>query len=51
MFADADLKINKPEIKINIDRQKAALMGVSIEEVARTLQLSLWATLCLFPAQ
>ncbi|EEI94074.1 RND transporter, HAE1 family [Sphingobacterium spiritivorum ATCC 33300] len=41
MFADADLKINKPEIKINIDRQKAALMGVSIEEVARTLQLSL----------
>lgn len=41
MFADADLKINKPEIKINIDRQKAALMGVSIEEVARTLQLAL----------
>lgn len=41
VFADADLKINKPEIKINIDRQKAALMGVSIEEVARTLQLSL----------
>ncbi|MCT4190085.1 efflux RND transporter permease subunit [Elizabethkingia anophelis] len=41
MFADSDLKINKPEIKINIDRQKAALMGISIEEVARTLQLSL----------
>lgn len=41
MFADADLKINKPEVKINIDREKAALMGVSIEEVARTLQLSL----------
>ncbi len=41
MFADADLKINKPEIKINIDRQKAALMGVSMEEVARTLQLAL----------
>ncbi|QQT26899.1 efflux RND transporter permease subunit [Sphingobacterium spiritivorum] len=41
MFADADLKINKPEIKINVDRQKAALMGVSIEEVVRTLQLSL----------
>jgi multidrug efflux pump len=40
MFIDADLKINKPELKINIDRQKAALMGVSIEEVARTLQLS-----------
>ncbi|MDX3917431.1 MULTISPECIES: efflux RND transporter permease subunit [Olivibacter] len=41
MFADADLKINKPEVKISIDREKAALMGVSIEEVARTLQLSL----------
>lgn len=41
MFADADLKINKPEVKINIDREKAALMGVSIEEVARTLQLAL----------
>lgn len=41
MFVDSDLKINKPELKINIDRQKAALMGVSIQEVARTLQLSL----------
>lgn len=41
MFVDADLKINKPEIKINIDREKAALMGVSMEEVARTLQLAL----------
>ncbi|ULQ55663.1 efflux RND transporter permease subunit [Flavihumibacter rivuli] len=40
MFADADLKINKPELKINIDRKKAALMGVSIQEVARALQLS-----------
>lgn len=40
MFIDADLKINKPEVKINIDRQKAALMGVSMEEVAHTLQLS-----------
>ena len=40
MFVDADLKINKPEVKINIDRKKAALMGVSIEEVARTMQLA-----------
>lgn len=40
MFVDADLKINKPEVKINIDRKKAALMGVSIQEVARALQLS-----------
>lgn len=40
MFADADLKINKPEIRINIDRQKAALMGVSIQEVAKAMQLA-----------
>lgn len=40
MFVDADLKINKPELKINIDRKKAALVGVSIQEVARALQLS-----------
>ena len=40
MFVDSDLKINKPELTINIDRQKAALMGVSIQEVARALQLS-----------
>lgn len=41
LFVDSDLKINKPELKINIDRQKAALMGVSIQEVSRALQLSL----------
>ncbi|WP_290790882.1 efflux RND transporter permease subunit [Flavihumibacter sp. UBA7668] len=40
MFVDADLKINKPELTINIDRKKAALIGVSIQEVARALQLS-----------
>lgn len=40
MFVDSDLKINKPEITIDIDRKKAALMGVSIQEVARALQLS-----------
>lgn len=39
-FVDSDLKMNKPEVKIRIDRKKAALMGVSIEEVARGLQLS-----------
>jgi multidrug efflux pump len=41
MFVDSDLKINKPELSISIDRAKAALMGVSIQEVARALQLSL----------
>lgn len=41
MFVDSDLKINKPELKVNIDRDKAALLGVSLEEIAKTLQLSL----------
>lgn len=41
MFVDSDLKINKPELKISVDRKKAAMMGVSTEDVARTLQLSL----------
>lgn len=41
MFVDADFKMNKPEIRVNIDRQKASQMGVSIEEVSRALQLSL----------
>ena len=40
LFIDADLKINKPEVKVNIDRAKASMMGVSIEEIAQTLQLS-----------
>lgn len=41
MFVDSDFKMNKPELKINVDRQKAAQMGVSIQEVSRALQLSL----------
>ncbi|MEQ8336117.1 MAG: efflux RND transporter permease subunit [Cyclobacteriaceae bacterium] len=40
MFVDSDLKINKPELMINIDRDKAAMLGVSIQEVARALQLA-----------
>ncbi|OSZ79604.1 acriflavin resistance protein [Chitinophagaceae bacterium IBVUCB1] len=40
MFVDSDLKINKPELLVNIDRKKAALLGISIQEVARALQLS-----------
>lgn len=40
MFVDSDLKINKPELTLDINRKKAALMGISIEEVARALQLS-----------
>lgn len=38
---DADLKFNKPELTVSIDREKASQMGVSIEEVAQTLQFAL----------
>lgn len=41
MGADADLKFNKPEIRIQIDRLKAAALGVSVRDVSRTLQLAL----------
>lgn len=39
-FVDANLKINKPEIQINIDRDKAADLGVSIDDIGRTLQVA-----------
>jgi len=39
--ADADLKFNKPEIRINIDRLKASELGVSVRAISQTLQLAL----------
>jgi multidrug efflux pump len=38
---DADLKFNKPELRINVDRLKASELGVSVEDVASTLNLAL----------
>lgn len=38
---DVDLKFNKPELTISIDRAKASQLGVSIEDVSQTLQLAL----------
>jgi multidrug efflux pump len=40
-FQDPDFKINRPEIGITIDRQKAAQSGISTQEIGRTLQLAL----------
>lgn len=40
-FQDPDFKINRPEIGISIDRQKAAQAGISTQEIGRTLQLAL----------
>ncbi len=38
---DVNLKFNKPEIYVNIDREKAQSLGVSIRDIAETLQSSL----------
>ncbi len=40
-FVDLDLKFNKPEINISIDRDKARNLGVNIIDISQTLQLGL----------
>ena len=40
-MADVNLKFNKPEINIEINRDKAKTLGVSVLDVAQTLQLYL----------
>ena len=37
---DADLKFNKPEIRLTIDRLKASELGVSVQDISETMQLS-----------
>lgn len=39
-FVDVNLKINKPEISLTIDRDKAAELKVSVEDIGRTLQIA-----------
>lgn len=43
-FVDLELKFNKPEIKININRDKARTLGVNVLDIAQTLQLGLSGT-------
>lgn len=38
---DVNLKFNKPELEINIDREKARNLGVSVRDVAEVLQFGL----------
>jgi multidrug efflux pump len=38
---DVDLRLNKPELRIEVDRVKATELGVSIEVVARTIETML----------
>lgn len=40
-MVDANLKFNKPELEINIDRIKAKDLGLSVQDVAQTLQSAL----------
>ncbi len=43
VFANSDinLRFTKPELSITIDRDKASVLGVSIQNIAQTLQLSM----------
>jgi multidrug efflux pump len=40
-FVDVNLKFTKPELRLEIDREKAADLGVSTIDIAQTLQLGL----------
>jgi multidrug efflux pump len=38
---DTDLRLNKPEIKLEVDRERAADMGVSVDLIARAIETML----------
>ncbi len=40
-MSDADLKFSSPEARVNINRDKAGMMGASVRDVAETLQYGL----------
>ncbi len=37
---DADLKFNKPELRVNIDRMRASELGVSADNISRAMELA-----------
>ena len=39
-FVDSDLKMNRAEARLDVDRQRAADLGVPILDIARTLQVA-----------
>ncbi|MBM4169956.1 MAG: efflux RND transporter permease subunit [Ignavibacteria bacterium] len=39
-FVDVNLKFNKPEVRVEINRDKARTLGVSASDIAQTLQLA-----------
>ncbi|MCR5886952.1 efflux RND transporter permease subunit [Hymenobacter sp. J193] len=40
-FVDVNLKFNKPELRVTIDREKAQSLGVSVQSISQTLQSGL----------
>ena len=40
-MADVDLKFSSPEMRVNINRDKAGTMGVTVKDIASTLQYGL----------
>lgn len=40
LFSEVSLKFNKPVLRIDIDRDRARSLGVSVKDIAQTLQLS-----------
>ena len=38
---DSDLKLNKPQLRVTIDREKAALLGIDVETIGRTVETML----------
>ena len=40
-MADVDLKFNSPEVRVDINRDKAGMLGASVRDVAETLQYGL----------
>ncbi|UXI68659.1 efflux RND transporter permease subunit [Tahibacter amnicola] len=36
--ADSDLKLNKPQLRVDMDRDKVAAVGAKVEDVGRTLE-------------
>ncbi len=41
MNVDSDLRLNKPQLRVVVNRDKASTMGISVEDIGRTLETML----------